>query len=59
MGKIPEKQGKSKAKADKLKAPQTRGKNYGGQTNGQNEMVVKQRGKGRTTEADGAPRQVY
>ena len=50
---------KSKQKADKLKTPHTRGKNQGGQTNGQFEMTIKERGKGQTTEAGGAPRQVY
>jgi hypothetical protein len=50
---------KSKRKAEKLNAPRTRGKNHAGQTNGQFEMVIKQRGKGQTTEAGGAPRQVY
>jgi hypothetical protein len=50
---------KSKRKAEKLSSPQTRGKNQAGQTNGQNEMTLKERGKGQTTEAGGAPRQVY
>lgn len=50
---------KSKKKAEKLNAPATRGKNHAGQTNGQNEMTLKERGKGQTTEAGGAPRQVY
>jgi hypothetical protein len=50
---------KSKKKAEKLKSPQTRGKNHAGQTNGQFEMTVKERGKSNTTGAGGAPRQVY
>lgn len=50
---------KSRRKAEKLATPHTRGKNQSGQTNGQNEMTLKERGKGRTTEAGGAPRQVY
>lgn len=50
---------KGKRKAEKLKAPATRGKNQAGQTNGQFEMKIKERGKGQTTEAGGAPRQVY
>ena len=50
---------KSKRKAEKLSSPQTRGKNHAGQTNGQFEMTIKERGKGQTTEAGGAPRQVY
>jgi len=49
----------SKNKALKLKSAHTRGKNAAGQTNGQNEMTLKERGKGQTTEAGGAPRQVY
>jgi len=49
----------SKNEALKLKSPHTRGKNFGGQTNGQFEMTLKERGKGQTTEAGGAPRQVY
>lgn len=49
----------SKNKALKLKSAHTRGKNFGGQTNGQFEMTLKERGKGQTTEAGGAPRQVY
>jgi hypothetical protein len=52
-------QKKSEIKAKKLAEPKTRGKNYAGQSNGQFEMALKQRGKGRTTEAGGAPRQVY
>ena len=55
--KLPEQ--KSKRKAEKLKSPHTRGKNHAGQTNGQFEMTTKERGKGQTTEAGGAPRQVY
>jgi hypothetical protein len=54
---LPEEQ--SKRKADKLKTPATRGKNQAGQTNGQFEMTIKERGKGQTTEAGGAPRQIY
>jgi hypothetical protein len=50
---------KSKRTADKLKAPVTRGKNQAGQTNGQFEMTLKERGKGQTTSAGGAPRQIY
>jgi hypothetical protein len=50
---------KSKRKAEKLSTVYTRGKNHAGQTNGQNEMTHKERGRGRTTEAGGAPRQVY
>jgi hypothetical protein len=50
---------KNKRKAEKLTSPQTRGKNRAGQTNGQFEMNLKERGKGHTTEAGGAPRQVY
>ena len=50
---------KSKRKAEKLNTPHTRGKNHAGQTNGQFEMTIKERGKGQTTEAGGAPRQVY
>jgi hypothetical protein len=50
---------KGKRKADKLKVPSTRGKNQAGQTNGQFEMTIKERGKSQTTEAGGAPRQVY
>ena len=56
-GKLPEE--KSKRKAEKLATPSTRGKNRAGQTNGQFEMTIKERGKGQTTEAGGAPRQVY
>jgi hypothetical protein len=55
--KIP--QDKQKRKAEKLANPHTRGKNHAGQTNGQFEMTLKERGKGQTTEAGGAPRQVY
>jgi hypothetical protein len=55
--KIP--QEKQKRKAEKLASPHTRGKNHAGQTNGQFEMTLKERGKGQTTEAGGAPRQVY
>lgn len=50
---------RSKEKAEKLRTPSTRGKNKAGQSNGQFEMVIKERGKGQTTEAGGAPRQVY
>ncbi len=50
---------KSEREAQKLNAPKTRGKKHAGQTNGQFEMVLKERGKGQTTEAGGAPRQVY
>jgi hypothetical protein len=49
----------SKNEALKLKSAHTRGKNAAGQTNGQFEMTLKERGKGQTTEAGGAPRQVY
>ena len=49
----------SKRKAEKLKAPQTRGKNEAGQTNGQFEMKLKARGKGQTTQTGGAPRQEF
>ena len=49
----------SKNQAMKLKSAHTRGKNAAGQTNGQFEMTLKERGKGYTTEAGGAPRQVY
>ena len=49
----------SKNKALKLKSARIRGKNAAGQTNGQFEMTLKERGKGYTTEAGGAPRQVY
>ena len=56
-GKVPA--GKSKRKADKLSVPHTRGKNAAGQSNGQFEMTNKERGRGQTTEAGGAPRQVY
>lgn len=59
MAKSKDASAKSKRKAKKLSTPTTRGKNSAGQTNGQFEMVPKQRGKGRTTEAGGAPRQVY
>ena len=52
-------QDKNKRKAEKLVTPHTRGKNHAGQTNGQFEMTLKERGKGQTTEAGGAPRQVY
>lgn len=55
--KLPEE--KNKRKAEKQAHPQTRGKNHGGQTNGQFEMTLKERGRGQTTEAGGAPRQVY
>ena len=51
--------GKSKRKAKDLASPATRGKNQAGQTNGQNEMTIKERGKGNSTSAGGAPRQVY
>jgi hypothetical protein len=50
---------KSKRKAKDLASPATRGKNQAGQTNGQNEMVVKERGKSNSTAAGGAPRQIY
>ena len=50
---------KSKRKAQDLTAPATRGKNQAGQSNGQNEMVLKERGKGNMTSAGGAPRQIY
>jgi hypothetical protein len=50
---------KSKEHSDKLKNPQTRGKNKAGQTNGQFEMTIKERGKGQSTSAGGAPRQTY
>ena len=46
---------KSRRKAEKLAAPSTRGKNAAGQTNGQFEMTLKERGKGQTS-AGGAPR---
>jgi hypothetical protein len=49
----------SRNEALKLKSAHTRGKNAAGQTNGQFEMTLKERGKGYTTEAGGAPRQVY
>jgi hypothetical protein len=48
--------GKSKRKAKDLESPATRGKNQAGQTNGQNEMILKERGKGNMTSAGGAPR---
>ena len=51
--------GKSRRKAKDLASPATRGKNQAGQTNGQNEMIVKERGKSNSTSAGGAPRQVY
>lgn len=47
---------KSKRKAQDLASPSTRGKNQAGQTNGQNEMIIKERGKGNMTSAGGAPR---
>jgi len=50
---------KSKRKAQDLESPVTRGKNQAGQTNGQNEMMLKERGKGNMTSAGGAPRQTY
>ncbi len=50
---------KSTRKAEKLTTPHTRGKNHAGQPNGPFEMNIKERGKGQTTEAGGAPRQVY
>ena len=48
-----------KSKTTDLATPATRGKNKAGQTNGQNEMTIKERGKGNSTSAGGAPRQVY
>lgn len=48
-----------KSKTTDLATPVTRGKNKAGQTNGQNEMTIKERGKGNSTTAGGAPRQVY
>jgi len=50
---------KSKRKAKDLASPSTHGKNQAGQTNGQNEMIIKERGKGNMTSAGGAPRQTY
>lgn len=50
---------KSKLKAKDLASPSTRGKNQARQTNGQNEMTIKERGKGNSTSAGGAPRQIY
>lgn len=47
---------KSKRKAKDLASPSTSGKNQAGQTNGQNEMIIKERGKGNMTSAGGAPR---
>ncbi len=47
---------KSKRKAKGLASPSTHGKNQAGQTNGQNEMVLKERGTGNSTSAGGAPR---
>jgi hypothetical protein len=55
-GKKPE---KKKPKTRDAATPATRGKNQAGQTNGQNEMTIKERGKGNSTSAGGAPRQVY
>ena len=49
----------SERKDKDLASPATRGKNKAGQTNGQNEMIIKERGKGNSTSAGGAPRQVY
>ena len=49
---------KRKPKAKGLASPATRGKNQAGQTNGQNEMTIKERGKGNSTSAGGAPRKV-
>ena len=46
---------KSKRKAMDLASPSTHG-NQAGQTNGQNEMIIKERGKGNMTSAGGAPR---
>lgn len=50
---------KSSKSTEKLKAPQTRNKNDAGQTNGQFEMNIKERGKSQDTSAGGAPKQVY
>jgi hypothetical protein len=50
---------KSKRKAKDLASPSTRGKNQAGQTNGQSEMIFKERGKSNSTSAGGAPRQIY
>lgn len=47
---------KSKRKAKDIASPATHGKNQAGQTNGQNEMILKERGKGYMTSAGGAPR---
>jgi hypothetical protein len=47
---------KGKRKAMDLASPATRGKNQAGQTNGQNEMILKERGKSNMTSAGGAPR---
>ncbi len=49
----------NQSKTNDLATPATRGKNKAGQTNGQNEMTIKERGKGNSTSAGGAPRQVY
>jgi hypothetical protein len=52
-------QQKSRTKAEKLRAPRTRGKNHAGQSNGQFVMTLVERGKSQTTHAGGAPRQGY
>ena len=54
--KVPE---NNQSKTADLATPVTRGKNKAGQTNGQNEMTIKERGKGNATSAGGAPRQIY
>ncbi len=49
---------KSNRNTKDLASPATRGKNQAGQTNGQNEMTIKERGKGNFTTAGGAARKV-